>query len=54
VSNDAILPDLLADDTFEAIEVLARHNKSDRPPEFADAWSRARAELPCEVHTTLS
>jgi len=33
VSNDAILPDLLADDTFEAIEVLARHNKSDRPPE---------------------
>lgn len=59
VSYEGILPDLfregqgivanghlLPDGTFEAFEVLAKHDENYMPPEVADALSRAGAELP--------
>jgi len=59
VSYDGILPDLFregqgivangnlrADGTFEAFEVLAKHDENYMPPEVAEALSRAGAELP--------
>lgn len=66
VSYDGILPDLfregqgivangklLPDGTFEAFEVLAKHDENYMPPEVADALSRAGAASPYKIHNTL-
>ena len=59
VTYDGILPDLFRekqgivangnlrqDGTFEAFEVLAKHDENYMPPEVADALSKAGADIP--------
>jgi len=65
VTYNGILPDLFRegqgivangnlrqDGTFEAFEVLAKHDENYMPPEVADALSRAGAEIPYKSHNT--
>jgi cytochrome c-type biogenesis protein CcmE len=65
VNYEGILPDLfregqgivangrlLPDGTFEAFEVLAKHDENYMPPEVADALSKAGVKLPENSHYT--
>ena len=65
VTYDGILPDLFRegqgivangnlrqDGTFEAFEVLAKHDENYMPPEVADALSSAGAKNPYKPHDT--
>jgi len=65
VTYDGILPDLfregqgivangqlLPDGTFDAFEVLAKHDENYMPPEVADALAKAGVKLPDSSHYT--
>ena len=65
VNYEGILPDLFRegqgivangqlqpDGTFEAFEVLAKHDENYMPPEVADALSKAGVKLPDNSHYT--